>query len=88
MHSRPLPQLDGTFRAPDEKTGADLGMRLQEFGGESYQLTDGRVFLMKWDNDTLMGKQLNKDLVRIDLPSASIVEIGMAEPEIKGFFAR
>lgn len=71
-----------TFRMPDTKTGT------ADFEGKTYQLAEGRVFLLKPDRDRVVVKQVTKDLSGIDPSKADLAEIGRADPEIKGFFEK
>jgi hypothetical protein len=73
-------QVPYTFRMPDEKTGTVV------IDGTEYQLTGGRVFLVKRVGDTVVVKQLDKDLTGIDLAKTDFQALGRADPAITGFF--
>ena len=59
-----------------------------EFEGQTYQLADGRLFLVKLDGEKVVVKQVAKDLAGIDPSKADLAAVGKADPEIKGFFEK
>lgn len=68
-----------SFRLPDERSGTAV------VDGTQYDLTNGRLFLVRPAGDACAVKQLDKDLSAFD-PSADLAALGRADPAIRTFF--
>jgi hypothetical protein len=73
-------KVDFSFRLPDERSGTAV------VDGTEYDLTKGRLFLVRPEGETCVVKQVDNDLSGFDLASVDLAAIGRADPAIKGFF--
>jgi hypothetical protein len=72
--------VDYSFQIPDNRSGTI------QFGDAVYDLTGGRVFLVRLKNDSIVVKQVDLDLTAIDLPTADFAAVGRADPVVRAFF--
>ena len=56
--------------------------------GESYDLTNGGLFLVSGADGNVQVKQLNRDVSELRLTPHDLVAFGQADPEINGFFSK